>query len=207
MQHGKIHCAPDRAVCCHPASRLLHAGRNPLENHRTICRTGHYSEWVNVTEFLQLFTFHQHLRAYKKQKVLWQAPPGWMHTGRAHMLHYEEPDPFCPHGSHKDSFIPCSPSIPAQNGMYWHQVNSLPTTESQCCTSAVCSKALGFHAWLYGASPAPRGGGGRGESNSSNKRDSSWLPNTFLAKLTWAMATQSSCCQRPWVRPSLWPQI
>lgn len=31
MQHGKMHCAPDRAMCCHPASRLLHAGRNPLE--------------------------------------------------------------------------------------------------------------------------------------------------------------------------------
>lgn len=96
MQHGKIHCAPDRAVCYHPASPLLHTRRNPLQNHRTICRTGHYSEWVNVTEFLQLFTFHQHLRAYKKQKVLWQAPPGWMDTRRVHMLHHKEPDLFCP---------------------------------------------------------------------------------------------------------------
>lgn len=52
---------------------------------------------------------------------------------------------FVPHGSHKDSFIPCSPSIPAQNGTYWRQVNSLPTTESQCCTSSGCSKALGFY--------------------------------------------------------------
>lgn len=124
--------------CLMPAPRW----RNPLENHSTLCRTGHYSEWVNVTEFLQLFTFHQHLRTYKKQKVLWEAPPGWMHTRR---VHQKEPDLFCPHGTHKDSFIPCSPSIPTQNGMYWHQVNSLPTTESQCCTSSVCSKALGFY--------------------------------------------------------------
>lgn len=160
--------------------------------------------WQNSSNYLLFINTWEPTRNRKSSD---RHPPRWMHTGRAHMLHYKEADPFCPHGTHKDSFIPCSPSIPTQNGMYWHQVNSLPTTESQCCTNAVCSKALGFHAWLYGASPAPRGGGGRGESSSSNKRDSSWLPNTFLAKLTWAMATQSSCCQRPWVRPSLWPQI
>lgn len=139
-------------------------------------------------------------------------PPGWIHTGRVHTLHHKEPDHFCPHSTHKDAFIPYSPSIQTQNGMYWHQVNSLPTTESRCCTSSVCSKALGLYLtfMLDCTEPAypPRGGGGRGESNSGNKRDSSWLPNTLLAKLTWATATQSSCCQRrPWVRPSLWPQI
>lgn len=72
------------AILPHACSML---GEILWKNHRTICRTGHYSESVNVTEFLQLFTFHQHLRAYKKQKVLWQAPPGWMHTRRGHMLH------------------------------------------------------------------------------------------------------------------------
>lgn len=71
-------------------------------------------------------------------------PPVWIHTGRAHMLHHEEPDHFYPCSTHKDAFIPCSASILAQNGTYWHQVNSLPTTESQCCTSSACSRALGL---------------------------------------------------------------
>lgn len=74
------------------------------------------------------------------ESSLTRTPPVW-----THMLHCEEPDHFCPCGIHKDAFIPCSASILTQNGTYWHQVNSLPTTGSQCCTSSVCSRAAGFY--------------------------------------------------------------
>lgn len=132
------------AILSH-ACTVHYAMRNPVENHRTICRTGHYSEWMNVAEFLQLFTLSTPESLQETESSLTCTPPVWIHTGRVHTLHHKEPDHFCPHSTHKDAFIPHSPSIPTQNGTYWHQVNSLPTTESQCCTSSVCSKALGLY--------------------------------------------------------------
>lgn len=148
MQHGKIHCALDRVVFCHPVSRLHSALRREkscwkpqdyLQN-RALFRM---KEHGRIPPIIYFTSTPESLQ--ETENSLTCTPAIWIHTGRAHMLHHEEPDHFCPHSTHKDAFIPRSPSIPTQNGTYWHQVNSPSTTESQCCTSSVCSKALGFY--------------------------------------------------------------
>lgn len=62
MQHGKIHCAPDRAVCCHPASCLLHAGeilwkttalfaeQGTIQNEWTWQNSSNYLLFINTWE-------------------------------------------------------------------------------------------------------------------------------------------------------------
>lgn len=79
-----VHLTRSYSAILFHACTVHYAVRNPVENHRTICRTGHYSEWMNMAEFLQLFTFHQHLRVYKKQKVLWHADPLYEYTQGGH---------------------------------------------------------------------------------------------------------------------------
>lgn len=115
MQHGKIHCAPDRAVCCHPASHQEKPYGKPqhyLQNRALFSM----SERDRIPPIIYFSSTPESLQ--ETESPLTGTP--WMNAHRegAHVPHHKEPDLFCPHGTHKDSFIPCSPSIPMQNGMY-----------------------------------------------------------------------------------------
>lgn len=75
MEDSTVHLTGSYSAILSHACTVHCAVRSPAGNQRTVCRTGHYSEWISVAEFLQLFTFHQHLRVYKKQEVLWHVLP------------------------------------------------------------------------------------------------------------------------------------
>lgn len=141
MQQGRIHCALDGVVFCHPVPRL----------HSALCCEQSCWKPQDCLQNRALFRMNECGRIppffyfSSTPESLQETESSLTHTPR-----HEYTQGGCTHSTvknqtHKDAFIPCSPSTPTQNGMYWHQVNSLPTTESQCCTSQVCSKALGFY--------------------------------------------------------------
>lgn len=215
MHHGRLHCALDRVIFCHPVPRLHGALRREkscwkpedcLQN-RALFRMNKCGRIPPIIYFSSTPESLQETGSSLTRTPLHEYTQG----GRTHST-IKNQTIFALMVPIRMHSFPVSPSIPTQNGMYWHQVNSLPTTEPQRCTSPVCSKALGLYLtfMLDCMEPAyPRGEVEvevkaaaviRGMLHDSQRH--------FLAKLTWAMATQSSCCQRrPWVRPSLWPQI